>query len=92
MGDDLTPAEAAAIADLEWELTAPHTLEEIADHLGCNEKTVRRIEDRALDKLRSLLPDGWEEAALQEPSPLHRGVGRVCPSDGRAWWGEQETT
>jgi hypothetical protein len=92
MGDDgpRNPAEAAALADLVFALTAPHTLEEIADHLGLSRFAVARIERRALGKIRAGMSEGWEDSALGEPSKLHLGVDRVCPGDGRVWWGEED--
>jgi DNA-directed RNA polymerase sigma subunit (sigma70/sigma32) len=48
----LTPNEEAALAELEWELSAPHTLDEIAERLGKSRRTVQRIEQRALAKMR----------------------------------------
>lgn len=84
----MTADEEAALGELLFEVSAPHTLEEIAEHMGLSRFAVARIEDRALDKLRAAMTEGWEPA-LREPSPLHRGVDRVCPGDGREWWGEE---
>ncbi len=53
----MTPNEEAALNDLVWELSAPHTLEAIAERLGKSRRTVRRIEARALAKLRSLMSE-----------------------------------
>ncbi len=83
----MTLEEEMAMADLIFELSAPHTQEEIAEHLGMPRETVRDIESRALAKLLSFVPPGWD-ASLREPSPLHVGVDRICPGDGRCWWGE----
>lgn len=82
----MSPNEQAALAELEWELSAPHTLEEIAAHTGLTLRSVARIEARALDKMRAMTTEA--DASIREPSPLHRGVGRVALGDGRAWWGE----
>ncbi len=69
----MTPDEEAALAELVWELSAPHTLEEIAEHLGMSRRTVSRIEAQAFKKLRGLLAEGpdWQEG-LKEPPTLHR--------------------
>jgi len=84
MGDEpLTPNEAAALAELEWELSAPHTLEEIAEHLGISRFAAARIEKRALAKMRAAMPDGWE-GRVREPAPLSRCLWNVYPSDGAA--------
>lgn len=56
----LTEDEAAALAELEWELSAPHSLQEIAEHIGCNHVTVWRIEKRALRKLQALTSEDWK--------------------------------
>lgn len=80
--EQLTPNERAALAELEFELSAPHTLEEIATHLGVSVRHVTRIESRALDKMRSLIESGdWEEG-LQEPAPLGRRVGWPMATNG----------
>lgn len=52
---DLTAEEQAALRELEFELTKPHTLEEIADFLGMPLVTVFDIEKRALGKMRKRL-------------------------------------
>lgn len=72
----LTPNEAMALDELEWELAAPHTLEEIATHLGCSLRHVSRIEARALKKLRDRAPDEWR-AGLREPPLLGRSTRRT---------------
>jgi DNA-directed RNA polymerase sigma subunit (sigma70/sigma32) len=51
----MTPNEEAALEELIWELTAPHTQEEIAARLGMRRELVSDIEQRALRKLRKLL-------------------------------------
>ncbi len=67
----MTLAEQMALAELEWELSAPHTLEEIAAHLGVSRRTVRRVEARALEKIKGLLIGGqWEDGGLREPPLL----------------------
>lgn len=77
---NLTPNEAAALAELEWELSAPHTLEEIAQHLGCSLRHVSRIERRALEKLRANASDEFR-GSTREPAALGRRVGEF-PSNG----------
>ncbi len=81
MSDALTPNEAKALADIEFSLTSPHTLEEIADHLGVSVMTVFRIEARALAKLRDLASDEWQ-GGTRSPVTLQRGVWEVFPSNG----------
>lgn len=56
----MTPDEAAALEEIVWELTAPHTQEEIADRLGISQQRVDRLEKRALSKLRALISDDWK--------------------------------
>ena len=77
---DLTPNEAAALAELEWELSAPHTLAAIAQHLGCSLRHVSRIEARALEKMRALAPESFQ-GGLSEPRATHRAIDGT-PSDG----------
>ncbi len=83
IGDDLTPNEEKALADLVFELSSPHTPEEIAERIGCTARHVRRIEARALLKLRAEMPAGWD-ASLIEPTSLHRRCGDVFAGDGSA--------
>jgi DNA-directed RNA polymerase sigma subunit (sigma70/sigma32) len=47
--------------ELIWEMTKPHTQEEIAKRLGVSQKTVHKIEARALKKLRELTSEDWKE-------------------------------
>ncbi len=56
----MTPDEAAALEELEWELTAPHTQEEIAERLGISQQRVDKLEKRALRKLRDLIDEDWK--------------------------------
>jgi hypothetical protein len=65
-----TPDEIAALDELLFELTAPHTLQEIADRLGCSDVWAGKIETRALAKLRrAMTREGKEDwrGALLEP-------------------------
>ena len=55
MSDVLTPNEEAALEELIWELSTPHTLQEIAARLGCRFQLVSQIEHRALRKMRESL-------------------------------------
>ena len=48
----LEEREAAALAELEWELSGPHTSAEIAERLGVSAQTVRNWTERALAKMR----------------------------------------
>ncbi len=82
----MTENEEAALEEIMWELTSPHTQEEIAARLGVTSRTIRRIETRALAKLRELIEGkGWEEG-LKEPPQQHKGLGlehaRSLGSDG----------
>ncbi len=82
----MTPNEEAALEELIWEMTAPHTQEEIAARLGLTARTVRRIEAKTLKKLRGLAEGrGWEEG-LKDPPKQHKGLGlehaRALGSDG----------
>lgn len=56
----LTSDEQAALEELEWELSGPHTQEEIASRLGVSQKTVCVTEQRALRKLRAMLDPDWQ--------------------------------
>ncbi len=81
-----TPEEAA-LEELEWELSAPHSLEEIAARLGLSHASaVMRIEEQALAKMAAILrSEGkgeWEEG-LQEPVTLHTRLYECGPTDGR---------
>ncbi len=58
----LTKKEQAALEELVWELSAPHTLEEIAERLGCSIENVWKIEKRALGKLRAMTSEDWRES------------------------------
>lgn len=55
----MKPNEKAAMEELMWELSAPHSLQAIADRLGMSEKLVHQIEKRALKKLRVMLGEEW---------------------------------
>lgn len=87
----MTPNEEAALAELVFELSAPHTLEEIAEHLGISLRHVSRIEARALAKLRGLLEahEDWGDG-LSEPPTLARRCGEIFPSNGSTPKGEAE--
>lgn len=43
------------MAELEFELSAPHTLESIAKKLGISFQQVSKIEKRALKKLKAMM-------------------------------------
>ncbi len=82
----MTPNEDAALEELVWEMTAPHTPQEIAARLGITDRSVRRIEERALAKLAVMAAGGGWEEGLREPphgpsgcSVLDSAVG----ADGR---------
>ncbi len=53
----MSPArsEQLALSDLVFELTAPHTQQEISEHLGISQQRVSRLEKRALRKMRATL-------------------------------------
>lgn len=82
-GDALTRDEAAALEEIVFELTAPHTLEEIAHRIGYTVRGVQFIEQRALAKLRSLIAEEWA-GSLDEPPSLSTRMWNVYPSDGMA--------
>lgn len=72
----MTPDEDAALEELIWEMSGPHSNEEIADRLKCSRQTVWRIEQEALAKmLRVLKREGKESwrGALREPRPTPEG-------------------
>lgn len=48
---ELIENEEGALREIMFDLESPHSLAQIADHLGCSREYVRRIEARALDKL-----------------------------------------
>ena len=89
MSDVLTEKESAALEELVWELTAPHTLDDIAERLGVSRRTVSRIEAGALEKLREFANEGWS-GGLRDPAiGLHRACDEVTPTDGmtrKAMW------
>ena len=79
----MTPDEEAALEELIWELTAPHTVEEIGKRLGCRHQLVSQIQKRALKKLRALLEEnGITEPDADEPAVLHLGSGDEPLSNG----------
>jgi DNA-directed RNA polymerase sigma subunit (sigma70/sigma32) len=51
----VTRDEEAALAELEFHFTSPHTQEEIAEFLGYTQQRVSQIEARALAKLKALI-------------------------------------
>ena len=53
LDESLTPAEVAALADLVFEMTGPHTLREIAARLGMTHQAVSFHQKKALGKLRA---------------------------------------
>ena len=55
---ELTPAETAALDDLVWLATGPHTAREVAARLGFSPSYVRHLTQVALEKLRKRLPGG----------------------------------
>lgn len=77
--DELTPDEAAALDELVWELSAPHTLEAIAERLGRDRYYVMRVEARALKKLRRLLEEQGLEDWRGGLRDSHKHA--VCPED-----------
>lgn len=82
MDRDLTPNEAAALEELVWELSAPHTQEAIADRLGMSQQGIAVVEKRALVKLRRLMSGSAWEDGLKEPPKNHTNAEFGC-SDGR---------
>lgn len=71
----LTPNEEAALAEIEWELLAPHTLEAIAARIGVSHQLVSQIEKRALRKLRKLFKkSGLGPFGEREPIQLQARV------------------
>lgn len=86
----MTPNEEKAVADLIFELGAPHTLEEISAHTGMALRSVHRIEKRALEKMRLAVTGGWD-SSLREPSRLVRRCGDVFPGDGSARRDQRES-
>jgi len=55
--------ERAALRELEFGLTGPHSLREIAEFLGVSNREVGRIERRALEKLADLVDESWSTKA-----------------------------
>jgi RNA polymerase sigma factor (sigma-70 family) len=66
--------EAAALKEIEFELTKPHTQEEIAAFLGVSQKTVSVIEARALKKLKELADADWGDDISRMPEDSHAGI------------------
>jgi hypothetical protein len=80
----MTANEEAALEELVWEMTAPHTQEEIAARLGIASRTVRRIEVRALAKLRDLVGEDWEDPDSPPAGPSGCSVfDSAIGADGR---------
>ncbi len=77
-----TEEEELALEELVWEMTAPHTLEDIAEWLNVSRRTVKRIEDRAMAKLRGLVSTDWE-SGLSEPTVLQKKLYECGATDGR---------
>ncbi len=77
-----TEQEHAALEELVWELTAPHTEEEIAGRLGIEARSVRRIQVRALKNLRHFARRGGWESGLSDPRVNHRGIDEHYPNNG----------
>ncbi len=75
----MTPAEEAALAELVWELSAPHSAEAIAEHIGCDRTTVWRIELAALNKMRERLQAEGKDwsGPLKEPRESTAGRART---------------
>jgi hypothetical protein len=73
----LSPAEEAALAELEFNLSAPHTLQAIAKQLGMPFQQVAAIEKRALKKLREIINPDW-----QGPLTDDDRVGYIEPESG----------
>ncbi len=72
----MTENEKKALADLMWELSSPHSSEEIAEHLGCSRKHVWEVEKRALGKLKAMLiaeGKGDWATGLREPRGGEQG-------------------
>ncbi len=92
MDDGLTENERAALDELVFELSAPHTLESIADHLGMSRFAVARVEQRALRKLRALAGEDWG-GGLTEPARLGRRLGETIAASGSPTkpWSDGET-
>ncbi len=55
----MTSDEEAALEDIVWEMTKPHTQEAIAARLGVSQQRVDKIEKRAMAKLRGLVGEDW---------------------------------
>ena len=51
----MTPDEEAALAELVFHMSGPHTVSAIAKQLGISHQLVSQIEKRALAKMRKLL-------------------------------------
>jgi hypothetical protein len=66
----------AALAEIEWEISSPHTSEEISMRLGLDLRSVKRIEARALEKLRQHTSSRWR-GSLREPPALGRSSRRT---------------
>jgi hypothetical protein len=78
----LEEREAAALEELEWELSAPHTQEAIAERLGMSQPGILFVERRALKKLRKLASGhGWEDG-LRDPPRNHTGLNDRFADDG----------
>jgi DNA-directed RNA polymerase sigma subunit (sigma70/sigma32) len=67
MIDDIQARERAALAELTFELSAPHDLKTIAARLGLSAEYVRQIQRRALGKLeRAARRSGLDVYANEE--------------------------
>lgn len=68
--------------ELIWELSAPHSLDAIAEHLGVSRRTVARVEQRALAKMKHCVSEDWQ-SGLKDPNPLQTKLHELGPTDGR---------
>ncbi len=59
----MTPDEEAALAELVWRMTSPHTQEDIAAHLGVSQEYVCQVEKRAMAKLQAMTHPDWKPEA-----------------------------
>jgi DNA-directed RNA polymerase specialized sigma subunit len=61
---DLTDNEKAALKEIIWEMTGPHSQAAIAKYLGVGQQYVSEVETRVLRKMKTLLEKNLSKARI----------------------------
>lgn len=78
----LTAAEQAALDTLTFQLGGPHSPEVIAAHIRITARSVRRIEKRALEKMRHFVSDADWSTGIHSAPTLQTGMGQPFATNG----------